>query len=63
MIFGAITNSWRLQLESRELIELVAEAEANGARHIELRQTCLGSLRVRRRGRLAPVAGGTGSGD
>ena len=43
MIFGAITNSWRLQLESRELIDLVGEAEANGARHIELRQTCLGS--------------------
>lgn len=43
MIFGAITNSWRMQLESRELIDLVGEAEANGARHIELRQTCLGN--------------------
>ena len=43
MIFGAITNSWRLQLENAELIDLVGEAGANGARHIELRQTCLGS--------------------
>ncbi len=43
MIFGAITNSWRMQLESQSLIELVGQAEARGARHIELRQTCLGS--------------------
>ena len=43
MIFGAITNSWRMQLEGRELIDLVGEAESRGARHIELRQTCLGS--------------------
>ena len=43
MIFGAITNSWRLQLESEELIDLVGRAAASGARHIELRQTCLGS--------------------
>ena len=43
MIFGAITNSWRMQLEHSELIDLVAEAEASGARHIELRQTCLGN--------------------
>ena len=43
MIFGAITNSWRLQLEGRELIDLVGQAEARGARHIELRQTCLGN--------------------
>jgi sugar phosphate isomerase/epimerase len=42
MIFGAITNSWRLQLEDKALIDLVGEAEAKGARHIELRQTCLG---------------------
>ena len=42
MIYGAITNSWRLQLESQGLGELVAQAEAAGARHIELRQTCLG---------------------
>ena len=43
MIFGAITNSWRLQLESEELLTLVGQAEAKGARHIELRQTCLGA--------------------
>lgn len=43
MIFGAITNSWRLQLEDQSLAELVAQAEARGARHIELRQTCLGA--------------------
>ena len=42
MIFGAITNSWRLQLEDQSLMDLVAQAEAMGARHIELRQTCLG---------------------
>ena len=43
MIFGAITNSWRMQLESEELLALVGQAEAKGARHIELRQTCLGA--------------------
>ena len=42
MIFGAITNSWRMQLEGGDLIDLVGKAEASGARHIELRQTCLG---------------------
>ena len=43
MILGAITNSWRLQLADRSLAELVSLAEARGARHIELRQTCLGA--------------------
>ena len=43
MIFGAITNSWRMQLESAELVALVRQAQAKGARHIELRQTCLGA--------------------
>ncbi len=43
MIFGAITNSWRIQLENSELAGLIAQAESIGARHIELRQTCLGS--------------------
>ncbi len=41
MIFGAITNSWRHQLESVDLMELVGQAEQIGARHIALRQTCL----------------------
>ena len=43
MIFGAITNSWRMHLESGQLIDLVGQAVASGARHIELRQTCLGN--------------------
>ena len=43
MIYGAITNSWREQLESEELLALVGQAQARGARHIELRQTCLGA--------------------
>jgi sugar phosphate isomerase/epimerase len=42
MIFGAITNSWRRQLDGQDLAVLVKEAQARGARHIELRQTCLG---------------------
>ena len=42
MIFGAITNSWRLLLESSDLRDLVVGAERRGAAHIELRQTCLG---------------------
>ena len=43
MIFGAITNSWRLQLQEESLVDLVGRAKAMGARHIELRQTCLGT--------------------
>ncbi len=42
MIFGAITNSWREQLPSHSVKELVGEAVRMGAKHIELRQTCLG---------------------
>ena len=42
MIFGAITNSWRQQLVGQDLTVLVQEAQTRGARHIELRQTCLG---------------------
>ena len=42
MIFGAITNSWRQQLDGQDLALLVQEAQTRGARHIELRQTCLG---------------------
>ena len=42
MIFGAITNSWRQQLDGQDLAGLVQEAQSRGARHIELRQTCLG---------------------
>ena len=42
MIFGAITNSWRMQLADHDLGTLIAEAQTRGAGHIELRQTCLG---------------------
>ena len=42
MIFGAITNSWREQLPSHTVKELVGAAVEKGAKHIELRQTCLG---------------------
>ena len=44
MIFGAISNSWRIQLgEGAALGDLVDAAREQGARHIELRQTCLGT--------------------
>ena len=42
MIYGAITNSWREQLPSHTVKELVGAAVDKGAKHIELRQTCLG---------------------
>ena len=41
MIYGAISNSWRNQLDDNDLGDLIAEAQARGARHVELRQTCL----------------------
>ena len=43
MIFGAITNSWRLQLEQDDLLPLIQEAQSRDSKHVELRQTCLGS--------------------
>ena len=43
MIFGAITNSWRLQLEQGDLLPLIQEAQSRNSKHVELRQTCLGS--------------------
>lgn len=42
MIYGAITNSWRQHLADQDLPGLVADARERGAKHIELRQTCLG---------------------
>lgn len=42
MIFGAISNSWRNQLDATGLGDLIDTARRRGARHIELRQTCLG---------------------
>ena len=44
MIYGAITNSWRQQLANRDLLDLIQEAANRGARHVELRQTCLGTF-------------------
>lgn len=43
MILGAISNSWKLQLQNQGLKELVQEARTRGAHHIELRQTCMGA--------------------
>ena len=43
MKFGAITNSWRLQLADQDLISLVEQAQSLKSRHVELRQTCLGT--------------------
>lgn len=43
MIFGAISNSWRNQLDANGLGDLIDEARRRGSRHIELRQTCLGN--------------------
>ena len=31
MIFGAITNSWRLQLPDHDLASLITEAQTRGA--------------------------------
>ena len=44
MILGAITNSWRLQLQDQGVAELIEAAQSRAARHVELRQTCLGEL-------------------
>ena len=41
MIYGAISNSWRNQLDDTDLGDLIAEAQTRGAHHVELRQTCL----------------------
>jgi sugar phosphate isomerase/epimerase len=40
---GAITNSWRNQLGESDLSELIKLVSDEGAQHIELRQTCLGT--------------------
>jgi len=41
-MLGAISNSWKLQLSNHDLKDLVQDAQARGARQIELRQTFLG---------------------
>ena len=43
MKLGAITNSWRNQLPPHDLSDLIQQASDDGAKHIELRQTCLGT--------------------
>ena len=55
MKFGAITNSWREQLVDHDLTSLVKEAQARGAEHIELRQTCLGDCETGRGDQWRPV--------
>jgi hypothetical protein len=55
MIFGAITNSWRLQLEQGDLLPLVQEAQSRNSKHIELRQTCLGSCETGKDHEWRPV--------
>jgi len=42
MLFGAISNSWRLQLGDTDLSDLIDLAKQKGSKHVELRQTCLG---------------------
>ena len=42
MLFGAISNSWRLQLGETDLSDLINLAKQRGSKHVELRQTCLG---------------------
>ena len=61
MIFGAITNSWRQQLAEHDLAGLVKEAEARGARHVELRQTCLGACETGQGEEWRPVLAGLGA--
>ncbi len=41
MRFGAITNSWGVQIAGDNLPDLVSDARGRGAEHIELRQTFL----------------------
>ena len=55
MKFGAITNSWREQLADHDLTTLVKEAQARGAEHIELRQTCLGECETGQGDQWRPV--------
>ena len=58
MIFGAITNSWRNLLDNHDLAALVGEAQAKGAKHIELRQTCLGNCETGEGDEWRPVLSG-----
>ncbi|PKB78260.1 MAG: hypothetical protein BZY88_19360 [SAR202 cluster bacterium Io17-Chloro-G9] len=55
MKFGAITNSWRLQLADQDLIPLVEKAQSLAAQHVELRQTCLGACETGENQEWRPV--------
>ena len=44
MKVGVITNSWGIQLQDNDLVELVTRALSIGAKHVELRQSFLGNL-------------------
>lgn len=55
MLFGAITNSWREQLNTNSLTSLVQEAARRGARHVELRQGSLGNCEVGEGPKWRPV--------
>ncbi len=61
MIFGAITNSWRQQLADHDLAGLVGEAKARGAKHVELRQTCLGACETGQGEEWRPVVASLGA--
>ena len=56
MIFGAITNSWRQQLDGQDLAVLVQEAQT-GARHIEFGRpawACMNTARENTGGQCSP---------
>ena len=55
MILGAITNSWQRQLPEQALGTLVEEAQRRGARHVELRATCLGDCETGTENEWRPV--------
>jgi sugar phosphate isomerase/epimerase len=57
MIYGAITNSWRQHLADNDLPSLVTEAKKRGAKHVELRQTCLGGCETGEGEDWRPVMG------
>ncbi|SVB60540.1 uncharacterized protein METZ01_LOCUS213394, partial [marine metagenome] len=42
MKIGAITNSFGIQIDGDNLVDLVRNARDRGSKHIELRQTFLG---------------------
>ena len=55
MIIGAITNSWGVQINGDNLLDLVRSAKERGSKHIELRQTFLGTCETGRGAEWRPV--------